>query len=124
MEFDYPEAFSIDYARELLVKSEVCKDDTEASKLLRDMQSAFTFNSVIGGLRLIDEDGYPTHITFLLACDGDDGWVLHICTNDDQEPVQMRTYYPAQWLDLDYEGLYSYAQAMENLAYEVDTNKD
>lgn len=122
--FDYPEKFSIEYAQDLLVKSKVCKDDTEALKLLREMQSAFAFNSVISSLTFDDEDGYTTYITFLIACDGDDGWVLHICTNDDHEPVEMRTYYPAQWLDLDYKGLYSYAQAMEDLAYEVDTNKE
>ena len=120
--FGYPKEFSFEYAQELIdldtLHTNVWKKD-----LLRKMQSAFQFNSAIGAFEFQDaDDDETTRIVFLLCCDGDDGWVLHICTDTRPEPIEMRMYHNAQWMDMEIEGIYAYGEALVDLAYEIDTN--
>ena len=98
--------------QELVDKNTLC---TFEDDVLRKMQGAFTFNHLIGAF-----DNDDMRYTFLLCCDGDDGWMLHICKDARPEPIEMRTIKNAQWMDLDLRGLYDYAQAIEELADEID----
>lgn len=121
--FGYPKEFSLEYAQEL-IDLDTLHTDVWKKDLLRTMQGAFQFSSVIGSFEVKELEDYDelTRIVFLLCCDGDDGWVLHICTDTRPEPIEMRMYHNAQWMDMDIEGIYAYGEALNDLAYEIDTN--
>lgn len=97
-----PTEWTYDVLHELLKRDEWNKTK-DIDALLRRFQSSFTFNSLIGGWTDVDdefEDEF-TFATFLIVCDGDDGWHVYLCKDIDKSmPLTLYTLTNASFLDV------------------------